>query len=150
MKNWTVKRRIISGFCAVIAIMLALTVVSWFYLDAINDEVISITTDSWPGLYFSSQIESLSRVTLTSFQKFMAATEEEERRQVEAEISSNGVKLDGLMKEYDRTISTDQERQLFVSLMEARAACEKAFKPVREQPLSTINGGPSPAREQVD
>jgi methyl-accepting chemotaxis protein WspA len=152
MKNWTVKRRIIFGFCAVIAIMLALTAVSWFYLDAINGEVISITTDSWPGLYFSSQIESFSRVTLTSFHKFMAAANEEERRALEAEISANGVKLDGLMKEYDRTISTDQERQLFISLTEARASCERAFKPLRDLTLGARSGneGQPLVREQVD
>ena len=132
MKNWTVKRRIIFGFCAVIAIMVALTVVSGFYLNEIKGEAVRITSDSWPGLYLSSQIESLSRVTLASFQKYIVTSSEEDKRQVESEINSNKVKLDGLMKEYDGTISTDQERKLFVSLTDARASCEGAFKALRE------------------
>ena len=131
MKNWSVKQRIILGFSAVILIMIALSVVSWIYLNEIKRQAISITSDSWPGLYLSSQIESLSRATLAAFKEYSLTTTGEQKRQVETEIESNRSKLDSLMKQYDPTISNDSERRVFTSLASARGACEAAFNPVR-------------------
>jgi methyl-accepting chemotaxis protein WspA len=130
MKNWTVKRRIIVGFSAVILIMIALTVVSLVHLNDIKEQAVSITSDSWPGLYLSSQIESLSRATFTSFEKYALAPDGEEKRQAEIEVEANRSKLADLMKQYEQTIFRKEDRQVFTSLSSARSGCESAFRPI--------------------
>jgi methyl-accepting chemotaxis protein WspA len=151
MKNWSVKQRIILGFSAVILIMIALMVVSWTHLNEIKGQAVSITSDTWPGVYLSSQIESFSRATFASFEKYVLATNGEEKRQIEAEIDSNRTKIDGLMKQYDLTISRDDDRRMFASLTSARATCEAAFKPVMQlNEKTTSNEGQTLLREQVN
>src|SRR5687767_13697893 len=98
MNKWTVKQRIIAGFSAVILIMIALTLVSMFYLNEIKQDIVRVTSDTWPGLYFSSQIQGHSRLMLTSVDEYFLITDEEARRQVDAEIAANRLKFDNLMK----------------------------------------------------
>jgi len=132
MKNWTVKRRIVLGFSAVIAIMIALTVVAGFHLNEIKTQAGRIVADTWPGLYLSSKIESLAGDTFTSFEKYVLSTNEQTRQQAAAEIDSNRAKLDALMKQYESTISQETDRRVYTSLVSARGTCESAFSPVKE------------------
>jgi len=151
MKNWSVKQRIILGFSAAIFIMVALTVVSWTHLNEIKGQAVSITSDTWPGLYLSSQIESLSRATFIAFEKYVLAANAEEKRKIGTEIDSNRTKVDGLMKQYDSTISKEDDRRLFASLTSARATCEAAFKlVVQSDQKPTSNEEQTVWREQVD
>jgi methyl-accepting chemotaxis protein WspA len=132
MKNRTVKQYIVLGFSTVLLIMVTLSAFAFVLLYEIRGQVTSVTTDTWPGLYFSSQIESLSVETVGSVYKHVLSSDPFEERQLEAEITANQSKLDDASREYEKTIVNVQDRQLFTSMVNARNTCQAAYKPVLE------------------
>ena len=56
MKNWSVRSRIIGGFAAVIAIMVALSALSYIGLRTIRAEATQIEQDILPGVVISAQV----------------------------------------------------------------------------------------------
>jgi methyl-accepting chemotaxis protein WspA len=130
MKNWTVKQRIIAGFSAVISIMVGLSIFASVLMYEIKNKTISITTDTWPGLYVSTQIEAVSEASVTAMYKHVLSADDAQKRQIEIEIDADRSKLDQLMKDYEATSTRAEDRRIFSTMVNARIQCEAAYKPV--------------------
>src|SRR5262249_24336271 len=117
----------------------------------IRGKVADITSDTWPGLYLSSQIESLSGDTAGILYEHVNTSDPAEKRQLDAELASNQSNIDDTARQYEKTIFLPADRQIFTSLMNARTACQTAYKPALD--LSR-NGKVAEAqallRQQVD
>ena len=130
MKNWTVRQRIILGFSSVIVIMVVLSTFALILLYEIRGKVADITSDTLPGLYLSSRIESVSVGTLGLVYKHILTSDAAEKRQLEADIDAGRTDLDEASADYEKTIVLADDRLLFASLLNAKNSCEAAYKPV--------------------
>jgi methyl-accepting chemotaxis protein WspA len=96
----------------------------------IKTKAISITTDTWPGLYLSTQIEGASEASVTAVYRHVLTTDDAQKRQLEVEIDADHSKLDRLMKDYEATSNTAEDRRIFASMVNTRIQCEASYKPV--------------------
>jgi methyl-accepting chemotaxis protein WspA len=130
MKNLTVRNRIIFGFSAVILTMIVLSAFASILLYEIKGKATSIATDTWPGLYLSSQINAVAQSSIESVYQFVLSSDDIERQQALNEIGVSQTKLDGLINDYSRTAYRDEDHRLLEAIKSSRAACEAAYKPV--------------------
>ena len=130
MKNLTVRRRIIFGFSAVILTMIVLSAFASGLLYEINGKATNITTDTWPGLYLTSQMNEAAQSSINSVYRFALSSDNAQRQQSLNAISESQTKLDGLISDYTRTSFREEDRRLLESIKTSRAACEAAYKPM--------------------
>ena len=130
MRNWTVKRYIGLGFSTVILIMLVLSSLAFVLLYEIRGKVASITSDTWPGMYWSGQIEDLLGQTVRLVYKDVLSSDALEKQQLELQIASSQSKLDDALHEYDKTITLPEDRQMFTTLANAQTACAATIRPI--------------------
>jgi methyl-accepting chemotaxis protein WspA len=123
--NWTVRRRIIVGFSAVLLIMVGLSVFTLYYLAGIQAQSAHIANNALPSVYLVSQVDFIARDNYLLIYKHAVTGDPEQKKHYEAELRSNAVKTDEIMKQYERVISSDQERDLFVAIVTARASYVK-------------------------
>ncbi|MGB9069900.1 MAG: methyl-accepting chemotaxis protein [Candidatus Acidiferrales bacterium] len=132
MKNLTVRKRIIFGFSAVIITMAMLSVVASVLLYEIKGKATSIATDTWPGLYLSSQIGAVASDSVASVYRLGLGTDGTRRQQSITDINADQTKLDELIKDYERTSFRETDRRLLASIKSSRADCEGAYKPITQ------------------
>jgi methyl-accepting chemotaxis protein len=113
MSSWTIGRRIVVGFAAVIAIAGALGVFAYARLIAIETQSTRITIDNLPGIYFSGQMSTEAESRFGLVQKHVIATHAEQKTAVEAELAAADARMAKLLTDYERTITTTEDRQLF-------------------------------------
>jgi methyl-accepting chemotaxis protein WspA len=130
MKNLTVRQRIIFGFSAVILTMIVLSCIASGLLREIKGKAASIATDTWPGLYLSSQISQTAQSSITSVYRFVLSSDDTERQQSLNQISTAQAKLGELIEEYSRTSFRETDRSLLESIKTSRTACEAAYRPL--------------------
>jgi methyl-accepting chemotaxis protein len=130
MKNWTIARRIILGFTAVILTALALGTFAYTRLVTIKHGTTEIARQAVPGLLAISGIESLARQNYSATLKYTAAKSAEERARLMSTIQANIARINGLTNDYAATISQAQDAELLAAMLKARAAYVPAFKAV--------------------
>ena len=114
--TWTIGKRLIAGFAAVIAVAALLGGFSATQLVTLRTTALLITTDAIPGLtrINRARAESLENAGLMA-EHLLAATETE-RSAVEKQISERTQRHDAAIKDYEATIQTDRDRELFNAL----------------------------------
>jgi methyl-accepting chemotaxis protein WspA len=115
MKTWTIRRRLLGSFAAILALMLVMGGIAWTRLATIEQGAASAAKDSIPGLDLSNEIagdlitgyaltvEQLGQGDILATQKLAA------RRQ------ANQQKFEASVRKYDGTISTAEDRELFAA-----------------------------------
>src|SRR5437899_5429681 len=122
MKNRTIKQRILGSFAAILALMALMAGVAYMRLAAIDEETNSLQTDSTPGLYYSTMINAawfenhMLIQQLTEFDN----NEDAQKRDL-MRLQQSAAKLDGLVRDYDATISRANDRALFNEFKNVRA-----------------------------
>jgi methyl-accepting chemotaxis protein len=120
MKNWTIGKRIVLGFAALLMIAAALGLFAFTRLIAIKAQSDRITADCLPGVYYISQIETINQANYALTHRWLMLGDSPDRTAVEAEMKANSDKLTGLMKNYESSITTDEDRRLYAALGAAR------------------------------
>jgi methyl-accepting chemotaxis protein len=138
MSSWTIGRRIVVGFAAVIAIVGALGVFAYARLIAIETQATRITVDSLPGTFISGQMTTEAENRFGIVQKHILARKPERKVALEAELVAADARMAKLLTDYERTITTAQDRKIFeqakvagVRIREVRAKLlplSRAFK----------------------
>jgi methyl-accepting chemotaxis protein len=113
MSSWTIGRRIVVGFAAVIGIAGVLGVFAYARLIAIETQATRITVDSLPGIYISSQMEAEAESRFGLVVKHVLARHPERKTALEGELAAADARMARLMADYERTITTTQDRQNF-------------------------------------
>jgi methyl-accepting chemotaxis protein len=127
MKNWKIGSRITSGFGAVIFIAALLGIFAFTQLEVIDKSANRIVTDALPGVYLSGQIQSTAQLTFTLLIERVIATDKTEMARLDAEIQTARGKVVSTMAEYEKTISRDNDRELFADVKAARAAFAASY-----------------------
>ncbi|MDX1953493.1 MAG: methyl-accepting chemotaxis protein [Verrucomicrobiota bacterium] len=120
MKNWTIGKRILCGFGSLIAINLVLWFFSYIHLKEIKAQSNLITTQALPGVYLIGQIESAAKDAWALAFKHISSASKKETDSVELEMKEIARKIDQLLIAYEKTISTERDRELWQAITPAR------------------------------
>jgi methyl-accepting chemotaxis protein len=146
MKNWTIKKRIVAGFATILVLVAALTVTSYVLLRQAKDAAHFMTVDAMPGLDAMSKINgAVGAIQINVLRDLMAKTPEEHKkyREVIMAARENTLKL---MGNYESSITTSEDRELFGKLKEAR----DQYVAVRNQLLDLIDAGKMDEAQQFN
>jgi methyl-accepting chemotaxis protein len=135
MSRWTIGRRIIVGFSAVIAMAAILGGIAYSRLVVIETQATRIVVDSLPGIYVSSQIESETLKRFSLILQHIIASDAAVMNGLEADIRTADTRLDELMSAYEKTITTAQDRENFDRIAPAEARIRQ-IRDVQLMPLS--------------
>lgn len=120
MRNWTVRRRIIFGFSAVILIMIILSGFAYMRLAFIKAEATRITTRYIPGLYLLGQLEATSNANFALTHKLVISEDAKQKQVYLAGIQDNRAKITNLYTQYEATIGDVETQQHYDAMVSAR------------------------------
>ena len=120
--TWTIGKRLVAGFAVVIAVAALLGAFSVTQLITLRTTAQAITTDAIPGLTRINQARAASLSNERLVAAYLLATTDQERSAIERQIAEGTQHKDEALKEYEATIQTDRDRQLFAALAPAGAA----------------------------
>lgn len=113
MNSWTIGRRIVVGFAAVIAIAAGLGLFAYARLIAIETHSSRITGDNIPGIYYSGRMSTEAESRFGLVLKHVLAGNVEQKTAIEGDLAAADQRMATLLAEYERTITTTEDRELF-------------------------------------
>jgi methyl-accepting chemotaxis protein len=120
MKMWTIKKRIAVGFSAVLLLIAAQAVASFFLIRTIKRETHAIATGSLPSLAIISQMKaSIAEIQIKVLRAMLAPTAEQ-RQEFEAQTLAMRAEILKLFDEYERYVNGQESRALFETLKKNR------------------------------
>ncbi|MEO6209521.1 MAG: methyl-accepting chemotaxis protein [Gemmatimonadaceae bacterium] len=128
MKSWSVRSRIIGGFAAVIAIMIALSGLSFVGLRAIRRQATQIEKDVFPGVLISARSQALARELQLAITSHAAASTVQERRIAVDSIEQLLRTAAEVDEAYRATIVEESDRQLFDAMRASREKFVAAYR----------------------
>ena len=134
MWDWTVRRRVVLGFGAVVALIAVVESVSLIELDRINEKGASLRSDSLPGLEFASRLQSdwLDSYALTI--RYLATPDAATRAQLAPKLQAVRADLDQAATQYESTVFRPDERRHFNAYQRASDAFEHVQAPLIAKP----------------
>ena len=137
MKTWTIKKRIVAGFAAILALVAVLTITSYVLLRQAKDAAHFMTVDAMPGMEDMAKIKgSVCENQNTVLRDLLARTTEEHKKNRD-QIKLAGEQNQKLVDDYETSITTSEDRDLFEKLKEAR----NQYRIIRGQLLDLIDAG---------
>jgi methyl-accepting chemotaxis protein len=121
MKDWKIGARIAAGFTAVILISAALGVFAFSRVSVINTSAKSIATDSLPGLYAIGQIQTSAALNRGLLLEHLLAGDKDGKARAQIRMDELRNQITRQLAEYEKTITTSRDRELFEALKSARA-----------------------------
>jgi methyl-accepting chemotaxis protein len=146
MSNWKIGVRIAAGFALVLVLSAALGMFTFFRLQTIDENLSIVAVDSLPGALISSQAQINSAATYAALLQHLLAGNVSGKSKVEAQIRETRSRNDEVLKNYEKTISTPRDRELYGVLNVARA---EFFKTSEEMIRLSAANKNEEAREQL-
>lgn len=125
MKSWTIGKRIVFGFCSVLATTLALGSFAYLQLASIKRYSTSIAVDALPGMFLIGQIEKAVGDNQFFVMSHIVSDSREEMAAFEQALLESVARSDDLSKKYQGTITRAEDRELFDRMI-------STFAPVRK------------------
>jgi methyl-accepting chemotaxis protein len=127
----TIGKRITLGFAAVILITGGLGIFTYTRLVAIQGLTNKIAGDCLPGAINSGKAESQVRRGMVLVVRHVISEDKQAIERLDADIKNNGEELDKTLKQYEDSITTDEDRRLF----DAVAGPRESFRQHRAEVL---------------
>ena len=121
MKSWTVGTRIIFGFAAMLVIAAAIGLYAVIMMVGIHHDAATITQRNLPGVYLVGQIESLNLTNYLNTHRLALVDTAEERTSIQARMKDVTDRMSAIYAEYEKTITTPEDRRMFEAVQAARA-----------------------------
>jgi|KBSSwiStaDraftv2_1062776.scaffolds.fasta_scaffold119223_2 methyl-accepting chemotaxis protein len=138
MNSWTISRRIIFGFTAMLLISAALGGFALWQLERISQSVALLADNSLPSVLILNECAALSRDNIFTTVQYHDAESAEQRKELEDRIAANRARVDELFKKYDPALIADNEdRRLFEESKRTRTA----FVSARNRYMELIRQG---------
>ena len=130
MRDWTVGRRVVLGFGAVVALLALAESVSLVELARIK----TLRNDSLPGLEFATRLQSdwLDSYSLTL--RYLAASDTDTRAHLAPKLEAARADLDRAATQYESTVFQADERQHLYAYLRA------SFEELQDPLLSIARG----------
>ena len=115
MKNLTIRRRIVVSFAVILALMMVMAGVAYTRLMRIEQLTTSIELEALPGLDYTQMIvvDRISNYSLT--QQYVLQTNLEMKEKLRSAILESRVYAETLATQFNVTINTPAERELFTA-----------------------------------
>jgi methyl-accepting chemotaxis protein len=137
MNSWTVSRRIITGFTAMLVILIGLGLFAIWRGQALNGVINELGDNSLPSILNLRECAGATRDNILTAVLFADAESEEARKGLEERIAANRAQIDKLFKGYEPLVSDNEDRRLFDETKRARAH----FASVRTRYLELVREG---------
>jgi methyl-accepting chemotaxis protein len=121
----TIAKRIILGFAATVLITAGLGAFTYSRLRAIQADTQSVATDSLPGLSTIAQAATTQRLNALDLLR-CAVSEKSKTAAIEKELNDGTAQLTQLLNDYEKTVTRQDEREMFEELKRARATYNTA------------------------
>lgn len=99
-----------------LALMLALGIGALISINSLNRSVSTIVTDPLPGVYRVSRVDSLIFQLRGDVWKHIATSDSSQKTAIEANIRKIGEDVEKDLQDYEKTITTPEDRALFARL----------------------------------
>lgn len=116
MKQWTIGKRIVTGFACLLAITAVLGLFARVRIAAIQAQSERITEDCLPGIYLIGKIEATVARLDGHLGEHVNAADQAEKESADKELKRLAEDLDQLVVDYEKTIVESRDRELFEQL----------------------------------
>ena len=130
--NLTIGKRISLGFAAVIALVIGFGIFSILQQGSIRKSSESITLNALPGVQIAGELDAIVKDQRANLLRHMSVKKSEDKAASELQIQKNIEKTDTLVKDYEKKISSEQDRALFNKFAEVRSAFHDHFQKTLE------------------
>ncbi len=145
LKGASLSVKLYAGFAAVLVIVSALGIFAYRNLVVIRGYSQVIVEDNIPGVYLAGRMEAIQRRVMMQVNLHLLASTPEEKEKVAVEIAESRAQIAEALDKYDATITTDEDRQIFNRLPEAR----KRFGDVLENKVLPLSNAGKTAEAVV-
>src|SRR5471032_2235525 len=137
MNKWTIRARVTAAFSLVIAIIIALGVMSYVRLQAIRTEAFLLESDVLPGVLISGEIGTTARNLLPAVLTRASSPDAAAKVRAETAINRGLADLARSEGQYAKAITTNDDRQLFTTLGTTQEQFAQAYqKAIRDDVLT--------------
>src|SRR5580765_2916708 len=137
MNSWTISRRIIFGFAAMLLISVVLGAIALWRLSGVSQSVSNLADNTLPSVLTLRNYAGATRDNIFAILRYAEAATPDQRRELEDRISANRAHIDELIKQYEPLISDNEDRRFFEEAKRARAA----FVTIRARYLDLVRQG---------
>lgn len=114
MMSLTIRRRILFSFAAVLAVMSAMTALSYVWFVQAEREAVRVETDTVPGLYSSAQLMAAWAQSQGLARQFLLSDTAAEKNQAVEAIGTSRDRVREVLKAYEQTITNDEDRRNYL------------------------------------
>jgi len=119
MKIGSVRTRIVLGFSAVIALMIALCAFAYIQLGRIKTQTVSLDQDSVPGIYIIGKVQAISISDHSLVEQHLLEQDSATMQQIGSDIDEKTAEMSDSLKQYEPTIVRVKDRELYNSVRTA-------------------------------
>ena len=128
--GWSIRTRLIAGFGVVLVLFLVMAAITYRRIAEIRRHEVAIETDSIAGLIKSSAIRAGWVDDLGYVQQALLQPNAADRQRLIATIESHRDELDAAIAQYEATIFTSADRQLFDAFKYARTTFDRQLEEI--------------------
>jgi methyl-accepting chemotaxis protein len=132
MNSWTISRRIIFGFAAMVLISALLGGLALWRLENTSQSLVTLADNTLPSVLLLRECAGRTRDNIFTIVQYGQSESADQRKNIEERIAENRTRIDELFKQYDSMISDSEDRRLFGEVKQARAAFISARNPYLE------------------
>ena len=110
MNNWTISRRVIAGFSAMLLIIVTLGVFALWRLMGLAEDIAYVADNSVPSILTLREAGNRSRDNLISFLQIDPSNTTERNSMLQQKISTNDARRAELIESYEGLISDAEDR----------------------------------------
>ncbi|HEY6645441.1 methyl-accepting chemotaxis protein [Povalibacter sp.] len=130
MKDWTIRRRIVVSFGAILTLIIVIGGVLFTELRSIDGAIRALRTDSLPGLETDMALESAFTTNYLLIEQHGRLEDQATMDKVSLEITANQALIDELMARNEAGVFTDRERELFRKVQDSRVTYLQAQRQI--------------------
>ncbi|MBN9694077.1 MAG: MCP four helix bundle domain-containing protein [Verrucomicrobia bacterium] len=120
MNTWTISRRIILGFSAVLLITAGLGVFALWHLNGLSEDLETLADNTLPSVLLINEAAALSRENISLAQQLTLTDSDEQRVRDGNQIAANRDRISELFRNYESLISDQEDRRLFEDAKQSR------------------------------
>jgi methyl-accepting chemotaxis protein len=133
----TIGKRIILGFTLTVSITAALGAFVYHRLAVIEGHIHELDKEAMPAVYNSEEIKSRARASYALVLEHITAGSPADQARIDEEITSYEKKITQAVDDFQGTVNTDRERELFAAVAPAR----EAYASARQDVMALSRGG---------
>jgi methyl-accepting chemotaxis protein len=132
MNSWTISRRIVLGFAAILLISALLGGVALWRLQSTSRSLVTLADNTLPSVLLLRECAGRTRDNIFTIVQYSQAESADQRKEIDDRITANRARIDELFRQYESLISDNEDRRLFEEVKRARAAFIAARTPYLE------------------